>query len=216
MFLDYPRGNVMSKQKSNTTQDEEAGKTSENRKKILATSLRLFTAQGVDATPTAQISKEAGLSTGTLFHYFPDKNNLVEQLYLSIKKEMAGVFRANDDETLPTKQRLEQSLRGYILWGMANPEKVRFLEQFYNSPSICDEGKCQACDDFAWLMKLGKTAIHEGLLRDLPCEFYMVMISRILDGILFLSESRSSGMSQEEIIENGIAMLWNRDTGSQS
>ena len=66
-------GDVMSKHKPNTAQEEETGKTSENREKILATALRLFTAQGVDATPTAQISKEADLSTGTLFHYFPDK-----------------------------------------------------------------------------------------------------------------------------------------------
>ena len=54
------------------------------------TALRLFTRYGVDATPTSRISKEAGVSTGTLFHYFPDKDNLVGALYISIKKEMAG------------------------------------------------------------------------------------------------------------------------------
>ena len=53
-----------------------------NREKILDTALRLFTLYGVDATPTSRISKEAGVSTGTLFHYFPDKDKLVGALYL--------------------------------------------------------------------------------------------------------------------------------------
>ena len=33
----------------------------------------------------------AVVSTGTLFHYFPDKNKLVGALYISIKKEMADL-----------------------------------------------------------------------------------------------------------------------------
>jgi len=206
----------MSKQKPIRVRGTDAGKTPGNREKILATALRLFTAQGVDATPTAQISKEANISTGTLFHYFPDKNTLIDQLYLSIKKDLAEVFRTNDDETLPIKQRLNQCMWGYILWGVANPEKVRFLDQFYNSPSICDEVKCQASDDFVWMMELGKAAVREGLLRDLPCEFYKVMVARILNGIWSLIESGSSGLSQEEIIENGLEMLWNQDANSRS
>jgi AcrR family transcriptional regulator len=65
-----------------------------NREKILDTALWLFTQYGVDATPTSRISREAGVSTGTLFYYFPDKENLVGALYLSIKKEVAGaVYR---------------------------------------------------------------------------------------------------------------------------
>jgi hypothetical protein len=38
----------------------------------------------------------------------------------------------------------------------------------------------------------------------------MVMLSRVLNGILALIESGSSEMSQDEIIENGLSMLWKR------
>jgi AcrR family transcriptional regulator len=92
-----------------------------NREKILDTALRLFTQYGVDATPTSRISKEAGVSTGTLFHYFPDKDKLVGALYISIKKEMAGAARHGDDPSLPTKERIMQGMRGFIAWGVANP-----------------------------------------------------------------------------------------------
>jgi AcrR family transcriptional regulator len=198
----------MNRESSGRTPASDPGRSSGNREKILATALRLFTLQGVDATPTAQISREAKVSTGTLFHYFLDKNSLIDQVYLSIKKELAEVVRSNDDPTQPTKERIEQCLRGYIIWGVANPEKVRFLDQFYNSPSLGDEVKDQVNDEFAWMFELSDAAVREGILRDLPPEFHAVMISRVINGILTLTASNSTGMSGDEIIENGLAMLW--------
>jgi len=184
------------------------GRPSGNRERILATALRLFTLQGVDATPTAQISREAQVSTGTLFHYFPEKSSLVDQVYLSIKQELGQVIRSRDDPAESTKERIERCLRGYIAWGVANPEKVRFLDQFYNSPSLGDEVKDQVQEEFAWMFALSEAAVGEGLLEDLPLEFHAVMLCQIIGGILKLIESPSSGMSQAAIVEHGLAMLW--------
>ena len=181
-----------------------------NRERILSAALRLFTTHGFHAAPTAQISKEARVSTGTLFHYFPDKNTLVDQLYLSIQKEVSEAIRKNDEPALPIKQRLEQCLRGYIAWGMANPDKFRFMEQFYNSPSIGDDVKNQAYQEFRWLFDLSDTAIREGILRDLPPGFHAVMVMRILNGILALIASGDTGMSSDEIIKNGLDLIWKR------
>jgi AcrR family transcriptional regulator len=181
-----------------------------NREKILTTALRLFTQYGVDATPTARISKEAGVSTGTLFYYFPDKDVLVDQLYLSIKKEMAGSVRSHDDTTLPVRERIGQCMRGYIAWGTANPFKVRFLDQFYNYPGIGEDVQKQAFDEFSWMADLIASAVREGILPDLPCEFHAMMIYRITSGILTLIESGTTGMTADEITGHGLAMFWNR------
>ena len=181
-----------------------------NREKILNTALHLFTRYGVDATPTSRISNEAGVSTGTLFYYFPDKDKLVGALYLSIKKELAGAVRCNDDPSLPTKERIGEGMRGYIAWGMANPLKVRFLDQCYNYPGIGDDVQEQVYDEFSWMAGLIEAAVREGLVHDLPVEFHAMMVYQITSGILALIESGTSGMSADEIIENGLAMLWKR------
>jgi AcrR family transcriptional regulator len=181
-----------------------------NREKILTTALRLFTLHGVDATPTARISKEAGVSTGTLFYYFPDKDRLVDQLYLSIKKEMAGAIRRNDDPSLPTRERIGQGMRGYIAWGVANSLKVRFLDQCYNYPGIGEDVQKQVYDEFSWMAGLIESAIREGILPDLPAGFHAMMVYQITSGILALIESGTTGMSADEITEHGLAMFWNR------
>jgi AcrR family transcriptional regulator len=181
-----------------------------NREKILDTALRLFTRYGVDATPTSRISREAGISTGTLFHYFPDKDKLVSELYLSIKKEMATAARDGDDPSLPTRERIMQCMQGFIAWGVANPLKVRFLDQCYNYPGIGEDVYEQIHDELSWMAGLIRTAVREGLLPDLPFEFHGTMVYQILNGILALIESGTSGMSADEIIDNGLAMLWKK------
>ena len=91
---------------------------------ILEVALNLFIAQGYDATPTSQISKEANVSTGTLFYYFPNKNLILEQLYLSIKKELSTYLQQKDDFTLPTKKRLFTCLKSYVEWVNAIQRKL--------------------------------------------------------------------------------------------
>ncbi len=181
-----------------------------NREKILSAALRLFTLYGVDATPTSRISKEAGVSTGTLFHYFPDKDRLVGELYLSIKREMAGAVRPDDDPLLPARERIGQGLRGYIAWGVENPLKVRFLDQCYNYPGIGEDVQKQVYEEFSWMATLIESAIREGIVPDLPAEFHAMMIYQITSGILALIESGTTGMSADEIIDNGLAMFWKR------
>ena len=194
-------------QEKGNSHDAIPGKVSGNRERILAIALHLFTTQGFHATPTAQISKEAGVSTGTLFHYFPDKDILIDQLYLSIKKDMAETIRARDNPALPTQERLERFFQGYVKWGLANPDKNRFVDQFCNSPNIGEGVKREGYQEFVWLHEIEEAAIHEGLLPDLPPEFHSEMISRILKGTLALIERGSTTMSRDEIIRAGIDML---------
>ena len=179
-----------------------------NRERILAAALHLFTTEGFHHTPTARISREAGVSTGTLFHYFPDKNTLIDELYLSIVREVAEVVRARDDVTLPTRERLEECFRAYIAWGAGNPERVTFLNQFYNSPSIGDQVKHEAQLGFGWVHELSDMGIREGVLRDLPEEFYFVMVPQVLNGILSLIRSGRTTLTPEEIVTYGLALIF--------
>jgi AcrR family transcriptional regulator len=100
---------------------------------ILEAALNLFVAQGFDATPTSQISKEANVSTATLFYYFPNKNLLLAQLCLSVKKELSTSVQQKDNFALPTKRRLFTCLQSYVEWAYANPKKTVFLAQVYDS-----------------------------------------------------------------------------------
>ena len=181
---------------------------SDKREKILQAALLLFTTMGFHATPTSQISKEAGVSTGTLFHYFPDKNTLIDELYLSIKREMSDVLKGEDDELLPVKIRLEQGFERYIRWGIAHPEKARFLMQFHHSPNISAAIHSRAFEEFRWMKDIYARATEEGVFTNHPLHFHMVMTLQILNGIIELLATDTEDLSAEEIISAGIEKMW--------
>ena len=54
---------------------------------LLEAAIELFAKDGFWQTTTASIAQEAGVATGTLFTYFPTKNYLIDELYLTIKHE---------------------------------------------------------------------------------------------------------------------------------
>lgn len=198
---------MMVSYKQKKSEGESQVKISGNRERILAAALHLFTTQGFHATPIAQILKEANLSTGTLFYYFPDKKTLIDELYISIKKDLAETILTNDDANLPIHEQFERLFQTYVAWGITNPEKHKFLMQFSNSPNIGEEVKREARQDFERLHEMIKTAIKEGILTDIPYAFYSVMIGQILAGIIILIEKSDSNMTQEEIIKNCLYMF---------
>ena len=62
------------------------------REQILQTALKLFAAQGFDATSTRQIAREVGIAEGLIFHYFPTKANLLAAI-LEDRVEERRAFR---------------------------------------------------------------------------------------------------------------------------
>jgi AcrR family transcriptional regulator len=62
------------------------------REQILKTALKLFAAQGFDATSTRQIAREVGIAEGLIFHYFPTKTSLLAAI-LEDRLEGRRAFR---------------------------------------------------------------------------------------------------------------------------
>jgi AcrR family transcriptional regulator len=180
----------------------------DKRKQILTAALHLFTTRGFHATPTSRISKEAGVSTGTLFHYFPDKNTLIDQLYLTVKREMGDFVRSEDSPSDPVNIRLQKCFIRYIRWGISSPDKARFIEQFHHSPNISRDIRIIACEELDWMKEGYQQAIREGYLSDHPVEYHMVMTMQVLTGIIELIESGDLGMTEEEIIRAGLQKIF--------
>jgi AcrR family transcriptional regulator len=59
--------------------------------RILAAGRALFARNGFDATTTREIARRAGIGAGTLFVYFPEKRDLLLQLF---KQDVEPVHRA--------------------------------------------------------------------------------------------------------------------------
>ncbi|ABV38321.1 transcriptional regulator, TetR family [Shewanella sediminis HAW-EB3] len=136
---------------------------------ILDTALTLFVSQGFYATSTASIAKQAGVATGTLFHHFPSKDELMNHLFLTIKQEFANEIQAQIKDSGDLKQDAEHLWCSAIQWAMDNPLKQEFFQQYSMSPSIAIEIREQAMNGILGFMgALLQQGQAQGLLAAYP------------------------------------------------
>ena len=105
------------------------------RQQLLDTALALFVANGVQATSTASIAREAGVATGTLFHHFPSKQDLVDTLYLEAKQDLAQALSAPPSDTLALREQLDQLWQQALAWATANPNQLKLMLQLNHDPA---------------------------------------------------------------------------------
>ena len=162
----------------------DAEKLSENREKILATALMLFTERGFFGTPTSLISKEAGVATGTLFFYFKTKGELIDTLYCRIKQEAAKEMCRGIEEQKTTKAKIRRLGTNMVRWGIKNPAKLKFMEQFAHSSFVSTSAHEEGMSNFLFLEGLVTDGIREGVLRTIDPKLLFHMMASAMSGLV--------------------------------
>jgi AcrR family transcriptional regulator len=83
------------------------------RKELLIKSFDLFAAKGYASITMRQVATELGVSTGTLYHYFPNKKALFEQLVEDMVQQELSIATA-EWKTLKTRQERAEALGKYL------------------------------------------------------------------------------------------------------
>jgi AcrR family transcriptional regulator len=135
---------------------------------ILNSALELFTTKGFDNTSTTLITKNAEVGTGTLFLYFKTKVELINELFLSIKKETYDIIKQISEYEMITEDVMKQLWVSLINWGLKNPKKMRFIRQYSSSPYITKLTKDQQEAESELLKSQIQKAIEEGILKEYP------------------------------------------------
>jgi AcrR family transcriptional regulator len=146
------------------------------RDQILSSALTLFNTQGFEKTPTSAISKHAGVATGTLFHHFKTKEDLINALYLEIKLEIRDITQPESlglqDGQQLSAEFVKDGLHGAWLrmmeWMQQNPEKFRFMAQFGESAYISNNTRETVSQLFETADRMFELAAEAGIFRPLP------------------------------------------------
>jgi len=97
---------------------------------LLESAARVLVREGYARATTDRIAQTAGVSIGTLYEYFANKDDLFDAL---IRRELAAVVEAVAGTDLPAKAPLAEKLQRLVLVAMGamrhGPELIRSLEQ---------------------------------------------------------------------------------------
>jgi AcrR family transcriptional regulator len=182
----------------------------EKHKAILTAALNVFAERGIASTPTSAISKAAGVAEGTLFTYFGTKDELINELYKSLKLELAEALLKDLPEGEDCRLTLHHVWRAFVSWGATNGLKNKVLLQLKASEKLTEESLRVGSEPFFIIEQKINQAIAKKEIRDYSCDFMAAVMAGVAEATMaFISAQKISGNDQIDFCEQGFEVLWN-------
>lgn len=107
---------------------------SDKRAAVIQAALELVAEHGFHGTPMAMVAERAGVAAGTIYRYFENKDDLIEEIYRELEKRLTAAVREHYPEGKSVRERFIHIGKVVVAYCIASPMAFRFLEQFHNSP----------------------------------------------------------------------------------
>ena len=178
------------------------------REQILTAALKLFNENGFERTPTSKISLEAGVATGTLFHHFNTKEDLIDALYWESKSDVGLTLKQGLASAREMRDQFRIVWFNAITWVLENPERHNFLMQFRESPYISGAIRARADETFRFMSDIVSRGQDEGKIRMLPIDLLMALNSGNLIAAANYFLSHQDEFNNPEISEEAFNSFW--------
>lgn len=189
------------------------GHDKEKRRQILDGAREVFRAKGYEGASMDAIAKAAGVSKGTLYVYFTNKDELFEQLITDEKQELAAAL----DAFQPPAESFRENLRAFaisfneLLTGENHMSTIRMVvgavDKFPAVGAIFF--KAGAERGTTRLTEVFGEAVRDGRLK--PCDpavaahhFIALCTSEMMKKSLFGCQLRPTPEDAERIVDNGL------------
>ena len=171
----------------------------------MAAATRVIAAEGL-AAPTAAIAKEAGVSNGSLFTYFPTKADLLNQLYIELKAERAAAAMDGLPETADLRALVAHTWQGQMRWAIADPDKRRAWAHLNVSEEITAESREAGHRVMAPVAALLERVRSAGPMREAPLAFLVALMNAIGDATIDFMAADPKNAKRHG--ETGFEALW--------
>jgi len=176
---------------------------------ILQTALILFAEEGL-SVPTAKIAKEAGVANGTLFNYFPNKQILIDTVYVQIKKEIVEVFSLSGSQKAESFREVFFLVwKSYIHWALENTLKHKAASLLKTSNALSAEVLNQSEVLFMPWHSLVQNAIKDGKITKIDIEYLYQLKAAQIDALINQALIKKlKGKALDNHIQLGFDIYW--------
>ncbi|AZB41574.1 TetR/AcrR family transcriptional regulator [Bacillus sp. FJAT-42376] len=174
---------------------------------ILRATLELISEYGFHGTSMAKVAKKAGVSAGIIYHYFSNKDELIEELYIKVKREFSEKIITGLDEKQSLRKQIRELVRRTIEVSVNRPEETIFMEQFLQSPYNRQAIQETVDPYYEPIMQVFYKAKHEQMIKPLPDP---VIFALTLEVAITLAKQHAAGdiFMDEKLIEKVTEACW--------
>ncbi len=181
----------------------------DKRENFLNAALKLFVANGVQNTSTAAIAQEAGTASGTLFLYFPTKQDLINELVLKIAREQSEYMKALLNSSLSVQDTFFTIWSGSIRWLLENMDLYEFNQQIRDTNLVEKSVVQESGKFFSFYYEAIQRGLQEDLLKPYPADLIGGFLYQDIVATMNLLRNQSNRRKQAEIIQMGFDIFWN-------
>jgi AcrR family transcriptional regulator len=180
----------------------------ERREQFLNAALKLFAQNGVQNTSTATIARGAGSAAGTLFLYFPTKQNLVNELVLQVSRENSAYIKSKLSPDFSTRDTFWTIWWGYIDWFLENKDAYQYIRQIMDSGAVLEEIAQETAANLDYYFAAIQKGVAAGAIKPYPVDLVGGILYQDIVAVMNLIAEESDPARQEEIIEAGFNIFW--------
>lgn len=175
---------------------------------ILKAALKLFVEQGEQATSMKWVAKEAKCGIGTMYNYFPSKDDLFCELYYELKSKMFAYINETLDEKSPVKMQFISSWFRLLDFTKLFPLEYKFIEMYAYSPRITDYYKQKIDDLCSFISEIFERGKREGVIKNYDTKQLINFTNSAIKGSILSNPDMDEDKKKEIIL-----MAWDAIKG---
>lgn len=130
--------------------------------------------EGFDGFSMQKLAKVAGVSPATLYIYFANKEDMINQLYNAVQRTFSAISLDDFNPEVPFAEGLAKQWRNRLVFIERYPHHFQFMEQFRNSPLV--NHKAVEFSEFKEKMhRFMSNAVSRGELAPMEPELFWAM-----------------------------------------
>lgn len=108
----------------------------DKRQKIIDAAETLIAESGFQGLSMHKLAKEAGVAAGTIYRYFSDKEDLLQQVRLAVAERNAEAIQRGVDNAMPLKERFRKMWLNIFDLSVSNIDNLKNRAQYDSLPCV--------------------------------------------------------------------------------
>ncbi|QOD61368.1 TetR/AcrR family transcriptional regulator [Polaribacter haliotis] len=183
-------------------------KSIDKKNALVNATIELVNNNGFHATPMSKIAKMANVSPATIYLYFENKQDLVNQTYVEVKATYTKFVFDTYDENMPIEEGFKMIWQRIADYKFNDCKNAMFLAQCDNTPMIDEVSRQEGIKHLQPLLDLWERGKKEGIIK--PISNYILYAYAINPlSFLMISQKRGAIQIENKELEEAYIAAWN-------
>lgn len=175
---------------------------------LVKATINLVNNNGFHATPMSKIARMANVSPATIYLYFENKQDLINQVYIEVKAAFSTSAFKDYNELLSVEKGFEIVWKSIAGFKLNEVEQAMFLSQCDNTPMIDEASRQEGLKHLQPLLDLWERGQEQGIIK--PFSPYLLYAYSIYPlAFLITMQQREIFQINPEHLEDAYQAAWN-------